>query len=337
HHRQIRDWLKPADEELQAGDYLAALSTSDQLLTVQPDFPRAFEPQQQAAEGLRLDMSHVELPQLASQASELLDKSRTVQELLDSGHRQFHLGEFEASLETAERALPLSPDSAEAAQLKSDLVSALEARRKQGCVNALFAEARKQELSGDVEACYRTALEGLALEPENAGLKSLHDKSAHVLEMRRQIQILSERARQEWQAEDFAKVTENAASILNLDPQNAKAAGFKLKAEQELGRREHLKDLLNEAKRADKERDYEACLRAADEGLALNPGQPEFQQLQSRQMIERVSQLLQSAHAEIEAQKYAVALKSLDAALKLEVSNAEAAQLKQKAEEGLEE
>jgi hypothetical protein len=53
------------------------------------------------------------------------------------------------------------------------------------------------------------------------------------------------------------------------------------------------------------------------------------------EQIRRMAQLLQDARAEIEAQNYAAALKTLDSALKLESSNAEAAQLKQKAQEAL--
>ena len=53
---------------------------------------------------------------------------------------------------------------------------------------------------------------------------------------------------------------------------------------------------------------------------------------QSRHM----AQLLQDARAKIEAQNYAAALKTLDSALKLESANAEAAQLKQKAQEAWE-
>ena len=278
---------------------------------------------------------------MASQASEILDKRRTLQELLDSGRGQLARGEHEASLKSAERALQLGPDNAEAAQLKQQAESALEARRKKEQVAGLLAEARKQEQSGDMEACYRAASEGLTLEPEHAELKALRENSGRILETRRQVQILLERARQQWQAEDFPRVVETAVSILNLDPANAKAADFKLKAEQEMDRRQRLKELLSQARRADKERDHEACLRAAEEGLALDSGHPELQRLQSRsrQMLEqirRMAQLLQDARAEIEAQNYAAALKTLDSALKLESANAEAAQLKQKAQEAWE-
>jgi hypothetical protein len=67
-------------------------------------------------------------------------------------------------------------------------------------------------------------------------------------------------------------VVETAVRILKLDPENAKAADFKSKSEQEMARQQRLKELVSQAKRADKERDYEACLRAAEEGLALDSG-----------------------------------------------------------------
>lgn len=294
-----------------------------------------------ATEGLRLDPAHAELKELSSQASEILDKRRTLQELLDSGRNQLARGELEAALKSAERALQLGPDNAEAAKLKHETQTALEVREKKERVAALLAEARKYEQSGDMEACYRAASEGLTLEPEHADLKALRENSGLILETRRQVQILLERARQQWQAEDYPRVVETAVSILKLDPENAKAADFKLKADQEIERRQRLKELLSQARQADKERDHEACLRAAEKGLALDSVHPELQRLQSRsrQMLEqirRVAQLLQDARAEIEAQNYAAALKTLDAALKLESSNAEAAQLKQKAQEAWE-
>ena len=58
---QIREWLKQAQEKLQAGDYLAVLATTDQLLTLEPDLPRALEMQQQAAEALERQLKLEEL------------------------------------------------------------------------------------------------------------------------------------------------------------------------------------------------------------------------------------------------------------------------------------
>ena len=108
-----------------------------------------------ATEGLRLDPAHAELRELASQASEILDKRRTLQELLDSGRGQLGRGEHEAALKSAERALQLGPDNAEAVQLKQQAQSALDLRRKKEQVAGLLAEARKHEQSGDMEACYQ--------------------------------------------------------------------------------------------------------------------------------------------------------------------------------------
>jgi len=374
HRRRVGALLGQARQQLNNHQYEASLRASEELLKLEREHPEGQELKQAAAsalerlrqlnqclaqakakakaglweecskvatEGLRLDPTHAELTALASQASEILDKRRTLQELLDSGRGQLGRGEHEAALKSAERALQLGPDNAEAAQLRHQAQNALEARKRKEHVAAFLAEARKHEQSDDVEACYRTASEGLNLEPEHAELKSLRESSGRILETRRQIQILLERARQQWQAEDFPKVVETAASILKLDPQNVKAAEFKLKAEQEMDRRQRLKELLSQAKRADKERDHEACLRSAEEGLALDSGHAELQRLQSRsrQMLEqirRIAQLLQHARAEIEAQNYAAALKALDSALQLEGSNAEAVQLKQKAQQAWE-
>ena len=374
HQRRVSALLSEARLQLNNHQYEASLRTAEELLTLERDHAEGRELKQAAvsalerlrklneslaqakakakaglweeclhaaSEGLRLDPTHAELAELASQASETLDKRRTLQELLDSGRGQLARGELEASLKSAERALQLGPDNAEAAHLKQQVEGALDARTKKEQVAGLLAEARKQEQSGDMEGCYRAASEGLSLEPEHAELKALREKSGRILETRRQVQILLERARQQWQAEDFPKVVETAVSILNLDPANAKAADFKLNAEQEMDRRRRLKELLTQARRADKEQDHEACLRAAEEGLALDSRHPELQGLQSRsrQMLEqirRMAQLLQDARAEIEAQNYPAALKTLDSALKMDSANADAAQLKKKAQEAWE-
>jgi eukaryotic-like serine/threonine-protein kinase len=374
HRRRVSALLSEARQQLNNQQYEACLRASEELLKLEREHSEGHELKQAAAaalerlrllnqclaqakakakaglweeclrfatEGLRFDSSHAELTELASQASEILDKRRTLQELLDSGHGQLARGEDGAALKSAERALQLAPDNAEAAQLKQQAQSALDARRKKEQVAALLAEAQKHEQSGEVEACYRTASEGLKLEPEHVELKALREKSGEILERQRQIQVLLELARQQWQAGDFPKVVETAASALQLDPKNAKAADFKLKAEQELGRRQRLKELLSQAKQADKEKNHEACLRAVEEGLALESSHAELQRLRDRsqQMIEqtrRMAQLLQEARSEIEARNYAAALKALDSALKLEGANAEAAQLKQKAQEAWE-
>ena len=194
---------------------------------------------------------------------------------------------------------------------------------------------------GDMEACYRVASEGLSLEPEHADLKALRENSGRILETRRQVQILLERARQQWQAEDFPRVVETAVSILKLDPENAKAADFKLKAEQEMDRRQRLKELLSQASGRIRNEIMKPACGQLKKDWSLDSGHPELLGLQSRsrQMLEqirRMAQLLQDARAEIEAQNYAAALKTLDSALKLESANAEAAQLKQKAQEAWE-
>ena len=374
HQRRVNALLSEARLQLNNHQHEASLRAAEELLTLERDHAEGRELKQAAvaalerfrkldeslaqakakakvglweeclhaaSEGLRLDPTHAELAELASQASETLDKRRTLQELLDSGRGQLTRGELEASLKSAERALQLGPDNAEAAQLKQQVEGALDARRKKEQVAGLLAEARKQEQSGDMEACYRAASEGLSLEPGHAELKALRENSGRILETRRQVQILLESARQQWQVEDFPRVVETAVSILNLDPANAKATDFKLNAEQEMDRRQRLKELLNQARRADKERDHEACLRAAEEGLALDSRHTELQGMQSRsrQMLEqirRMAQLLQDARAEIEAKNYAAALKTLDSALKLESANADAAQLKKKAQEAWE-
>jgi tetratricopeptide (TPR) repeat protein len=100
-----------------------------------------------ATEGLRLDPTHAELTEIASQASEILDKRRSLQELLDSGRGQLAREELEAALKSAERALQLGPDNAEAAQLKHQAQAAIEARRKKEQVAGLLAEALKQQQS----------------------------------------------------------------------------------------------------------------------------------------------------------------------------------------------
>jgi len=374
HQHRVSALLTQARQQLNNHQYEASLRAAEELLKLEREHPEGRELAQAAAsaverhrklnqslaqakakaksglweecleaatEGLRLDPAHAELQELGSQASEILDKRRTLQELLDSGRGQLDREEHEAAIKSAERALQLGPDNVEAAQLKQQAQRALDARRKKERVARLLAEARKYEQSGDMEACYRAATEGLTLESEHVDLKALRESAGRILERRRQVQVLLERARQQWQAEDFPRVVETAVSILQLDPENSKAADFRLKAEQEMDRQRRVKELLSQAKKADKEQNHEACLRASEEGLALNSDHPELQRLQarSRQMVEqtrRMAQLLQGARAEMQAQNYAAALKTLDSALKLDSSNAEAAQLKQKAQDAWE-
>lgn len=374
HRRRVGALLGEAREQFDKQHYEASLQASEELLKLEPEHRQGNELKQAAVsalerlreigqsltlarakatdghweeclqaaiEGLRLDPTHAELKQLEAQASEILDRKRTVQELLDSGRGQLGRQDEEGALRSAERALQLAPNHTEATQLKEQAQSALEARKKKERVAALLAEAHNYEESGDLEGCYRAASEGLSLEQSHAELQALRDRSGRILETRRQIQILLERARQQWQAEDFPKVIETVASLLKVDPENAKAADFKQKAEQEMTRRQRLKELLSQARKAEKSRDYEGCLKLAEEGLALDSKHSELQQLQnrSRQMLEqirRLAQLIEDARREIGARKYAAALKTLESALQLESSNAEAVRLKREATEGWE-
>ena len=239
HQHRVSALLSEARQQLNNHRYEASLRSAEELLKLEREHPEGHELKQAAAsalerlrklnqslaqakakaksglweecleaatEGLRLDPAHAELRELASQASEILDKRRTLQELLDSGRGQLDRGEHEAALKSAERALQLGPDNAEAVQLKQQAQSALDSRRKKEQVAGLLAEARKHEQSGDMEACYRAASEGLTLEPEHVDLKAFRENSGRILETRRQVQILLERARQQWQAGDFPRV-----------------------------------------------------------------------------------------------------------------------------------
>ena len=66
-----------------------------------------------ATEGLRLDPAHAELRELASQASEILDKRRTLQELLDSGRGGFKASAYPIRRGVGRATLATSPESRE--------------------------------------------------------------------------------------------------------------------------------------------------------------------------------------------------------------------------------
>ena len=90
---QIREWLKQAQERLQAGDYLAVLATTDQLLTLEPDLPRALEMQQQAAEAL--------------------ERQLKLEELVAEARGCEMAGDFEECLRVCDHALQISPENPE--------------------------------------------------------------------------------------------------------------------------------------------------------------------------------------------------------------------------------
>ena len=164
---------EPGPRATSSGDYLAVLGITDQLLTLEPDLPRALEMQQQAAEALEQQLK--------------------LEELLAVARDCEMSGDFEKCLRVCDEVLSLEPKHREALTLQRQAAEGLETQQH---FEELLVLARDHSKSQNHADCLKAADEALAFKPEHPELRKLREKAAAALDHQRRIRELLEEAQE---------------------------------------------------------------------------------------------------------------------------------------------
>lgn len=332
-HAEAREILARASGELERQKRVGELLAAAQASNSSEDYEGCL---QAAREGLKLQPDHAELRRLQDHSIQVLEQQRSVKELLAWARRQVRDHDYAKALQTLEGLFQLAPGHAEGIELKRSATEALERRRQ---LEGLLAAARAQHQAQDFEACIQSAKHGLEVDPGQAELRQLLEASSRILELRRQAEALLEEARRHVKGEDYAAALNRLDALLKFDP--GQAEGIKLRQTASEGlervkRKRKVEELLAAARMREQEASYEACYRAASEGLQLDPGHVELGQIQQRagQILEKQRQVniqLDRARRLKEAGDWPGVLAAAEKLLTLDPDHSQGTELKRQA------
>ncbi|PYV37843.1 MAG: hypothetical protein DMG06_27010 [Acidobacteria bacterium] len=221
----------------------------------------------------------------------------------------------------------------------------------------LFETGRQQFEKGEVDPSLATLEKILSVQPKNAKALEMQEACRRLLEERRRPEqqsnlnsALSE-ALEAFNQGHYEQCLQAVSRAFEFDPGNAQALqiqkqaseALQRQATEALQRQRQVEEFLKAAQGHERGGDYEACSRAATEGLDLDREHKELGQLQQRaqQILEkrrldeerraRVSELLRVARKEIANNNFSSAVRNLNLLLQLEPGDTNATTLRQEA------
>jgi len=374
--QKAQELVERARQQGQRQDYQGVLRTIEELLTLVPGHAEALQLKQQAevlerqkqmgerlaaarahaqagehedcyrlaTEGLGLDPENLEFKRLQEQSRQALAKRRKVEELLQRAGQQQQSEGPQAVLRTVEELLALEPGNTKASELKQ---SATEGLRRQQRVRELLAVGRAHLQAKEYEAAHLVATEGLTLDARSQELRKLQAEAQQALAKREKVQQLVEKARGQWQQQNYPAVLHSVEELLKVEPGQKEALELKRQAGEALERGRKVKEMLAVARSHAQAEEYEACYRVSSEGLGLDPRNVELGKLQAsahkileQRRLEKeqravLARLWTSARNDMEKHRFKPAYHTLRQMLELEPGNSEALALRQQAETAL--
>ena len=285
-----------------------------------------------------LEPEHPALQDLVKKAAQIIERTLRVQQLWNEASQNQQNGDLPGCLRSLDSLLELDPENAAARELRPTIVEVLERKRRTA---GLLAEAASFERAGDLEACQRLAEQALQIDAQNSQAQQFHQRVSLALERRRQIQKLLEQAAQRFEEQDDAGALKVLEELLRLDPAHPRGLEIQSLASKRLEHRNRVEQLLVQARKAQEAHDAEKCLQAAEQGLQLEPAHAEFKKLQaqSREQLARqrkIRELVSECQRQLSAGAFEASITAAQNLESLDPGNTVVAEIRTKANEGLE-
>ena len=268
-------------------------------------------------EGMRLMPNHPELQALYTTVLTAKLELRTRQEQLAAIRREANAllqrGQYDESLSQIEQGLQLEPDDAQLLALQETVAAEKTTQlRKQQRINELLAQARQAEQADQLEQSLQLINAGLDIKADDkellAARKRLEQRITERAAAQRRQQQIQQYTAQAQQAQQAGELEQSLALInqgLQIDAshppllrlrdeiktqQQQRAAAKRLRLE--------IETLLIDVKFAQLQGNYEKALEQTQQGLQLDPANPQLLELQ--QTLNQ--QIAEQAEAELQQQ-----------------------------------
>ncbi len=312
------------------------------------DYARVLEATE---EGLKLDSGNEALRQLRLRAEKVLGNIKT---LLAQARRLFQEKNYPAVLEVLEEILSLDPQDNETLRIKQEAAARIEERvsvllgeAEEDYQARNYAACLKS--TGEALPLARKAVaQALALDQECRRLEELQELAQRESKkIEESIAKLLGTAREQLEAEDYRKALRTAEKILDLDRGNLEANQIKKRAEAsivpgppisplvklgailtamlvlaytgwQVWNYVRVSQIVALAAESFEAQNYPGCLSVVADGLELDPGNEELQQLRDRC---RVPETIAAARAALELEDYSGCLGAVADGLELDPEN----------------
>jgi serine/threonine-protein kinase len=155
----------------------------------------------------------------------------------------------------------------------------------------LFEIGHQQFEKGELDACLATLEKILSVQPANAKALEMQEECRRLLQERRRperqsnLSAVLHQALETFDQGNYEQCLQAVSRAFEFDPDNAQALQIQQQASDSLQRQKRVEEQLKVAQGHERGGDYEACLRAAIEGLALDREHKELDQLQQRAQV----------------------------------------------------
>ncbi len=291
-----------------------------------------------ATEALQLEPENSELKALYQSLKSALERERKIDSLLILGRKHIEQQQYGLARKVLDELSGLAPDHPEVSALEHSVAQGLELQEK---VDRLLALARSCEAEQQWEACLQATAEALQLQPQRLELRQLDQRIRAALDKRDKVNYLVATAKEHLLRREYAATLKHVDDLLAIEPDHEAALEIRDAASEGTKRQQEIDKLLRTAYRYFKARDYEACVKASNEVLRIDPEHPEGKQLlqlvqQASDTEQQVKVLLEEVQKHLEKEDLRTALTLLDNLLALEPRHSQAWKLRRAVSEKVE-
>jgi eukaryotic-like serine/threonine-protein kinase len=275
-----------------------------------------------------LDQTNSPLCELRDSIKARKQRADTLNELVLRARTAFETGDLEDALASAEQALAVDVESADARELRAAITGALADRDKLEQVQFFLDEARKQISSRHFTAALDLLKKAKTVDPEGPGINELTTLASTGQQQerrRRELEQLSAEIEEAFNRNEYTAASNKAAEGLQKFPNDRGLLKLKAQADRERGsseKRMYLESRVSLGRRLLEEKKPAEALVALREALDKYPNEFVLQSMYSliTESIEREraeqfrAKIIQQAKEAIRRKAYAEAIEILQAA-----------------------
>ncbi len=247
--KQIAELLRDGETFFDGGDYQKALTAFEKIVSLNPD-------DVQALEGIK-------------KAQDRLEISETIQHLFTKAESLFSEKEYEQALNIYQQILELDAKNISAQTGLEKSKTAIDCHKKAARLISEGQTYFEKELFEEALTTFKAAKE---FEPGNADVQNFIINVTSELRKLEKIQALLSTANKYYDKKNYHKALQTTQKILNLKPNYSPARELLANINEKIDESEKVQNLLSNAKKLLKAKNFEQALDVCDNVLKISPG-----------------------------------------------------------------